>query len=410
MSRKNILIITISIIVIILFIFTFLFFNKDEDGNTSESSEDIFSFDSSGNRVDSGEANQNVFGPQEVGVSGELTTSGSVPSLRKISFKEVSGFGLFDEEGTTTIRYIEREFGNVIEASSKSLKTKRITNTTLPRTIDSLWIDKNNVVLRYLDDNNDIQTFSTEIVVEEDGLEGFAKFEGLFLEENIEEIDILGEKIFILIKNLDGSVGITSSPDLKTQNRVLSTPLKEILASWVDNNTVAVNTKPSSKSLGHLFFLNTSNGFLTTVLSEITGLKSNVSGSGDIIYSASENNGVSLWLFNQKSGESTEVQKATFAEKCVWANTEDLVVYCAVPKKISFTNLPDEWYMGNIFFSDEIWRIDLDTNEMEKIIDLEKVSGERIDVLEIKINSDDDYLAFTNKVDMTLWGITLSEN
>ncbi len=84
--------------------------------------------------------------------------------------------------------------------------------------------------------------------------------------------------------------------------------------------------------------------------------------------------------------------------------SEENTTYCAIPRNLTLRNLPDNWYKGIASFSDDIWRINLETNEAELVMEL----TENIDVVNMKINETGDYLAFLNKKDMTLWGIDLS--
>jgi len=152
--------------------------------------------------------------------------------------------------------------------------------------------------------------------------------------------------------------------------------------------------------------VNPQNGFLEDVLSEIVGLYSIVSQDGKgVLYSSSGSQGMSLWFLDRNSGDIQSIQKSTLADKCAWANSGKVIIYCAVPKNISFRNLPDEWYQGNISFNDEIWKINLETGETELVVDLEKTSGEIIDVLRLSVK--EDYIVLINKLDMTLWGINL---
>jgi hypothetical protein len=68
------------------------------------------------------------------------------------------------------------------------------------------------------------------------------------------------------------------------------------------------------------------------------------------------------------------------------------------------------WYQGLITFSDDIWKLNLTTGESRIVASIEKESnGEIIDVINPVINKDDGYLIFTNKIDLSLWGLQLKE-
>ena len=403
MNRRN-TILSVLLIIILVFILALsvvLFLTRNgfkESGVSGE--EDIFS---------SFEPSDRPFGDQDGDGFGdfqmEIGPKGKLPKLRKITFKDTSGYGIFGGGGTTTIRYIETESGNIFETNSTTLDSTRITNTTILQTINSFWVNKDNVVIQYIDENDEIQIFSAEIVPDEEDVAQPSTLVGSFWEKNIEQIDVFGERIFGILENSAGSIGIISSPDLENQETVLDTPLKEILTSWVNRNTISINTKPSSKSFGYLYLLDTNNKTLDEALSRIIGLNSIVSrDKNKILYSTSVNKSASLRFLDRETGITKEVGIKTFVDKCVWDESEEDTTYCAVPRDLNFRNLPDNWYKGIVSFSDDIWKINLETEEMELVMEL----TENIDVVNLKINETGDYLAFLNKKDMTLWGIDLS--
>jgi len=225
MSRN--LIIAIILIAVILIVGVgsyFLFFGGGSgQNNTSvDTFGDLFSSDSVGssenvglNEPGSGSGSGDNNFNNQPGESGDF--GGVVTDLRKITAKEVSGYGLFGNGDTTTvIRYVDTESGNVFEIDLKSSNTKRVTNTTILQTIDSVWPDKNNVVLRYIDENKDIQTFSAEIIsLDDESGESLGELNGSFLDKNIEEID---QRFFkTLLDNIDSSkVAIVISADHST--------------------------------------------------------------------------------------------------------------------------------------------------------------------------------------------------
>ena len=409
MSKRNIIIIALGLIVV-LFLAIFFFFGRGgKQVDTEDIDRDLFTFE----EADSRDLGSSITDTDDIenGLLAELDNISptNIPRLRKISFKETSGFGLFRDNGTTTIRYVDRQTGNIFETNSKISSSKRITNTTILRTINSLWIDKDNVVLRYISEEGDIKTFSANINTAEEIENQVSNLVGSFSDNGIDQIDTFENRLLMLKTNNFGSNLSISDLNFDKETIVYSTPLREILVSFINNKVIAINTKPSALSKGYLFLVNPQNGVLEDVLSTIVGLYSIVSEDGKgILYSSSRSKGISLWFLDRDSGNIQSIQKSTLADKCDWANSEGVIVYCAVPKNISFRNLPDEWYQGNISFNDEIWKINLETGETELIVDLEKTSGEIIDVLRLSVK--EDYIVLINKLDMTLWGIDLSKN
>lgn len=94
-------------------------------------------------------------------------------------------------------------------------------------------------------------------------------------------------------------------------------------------------------------------------------------------------------------------------EKCVW-NSSSTDIYCAVPKSTGSATYPDDWYKGEVSFSDQIWKIDPASGTGSMIIDPTTVSGgESIDGIKLALDAGEKYLFFVNKKDSYLWELSL---
>lgn len=83
------------------------------------------------------------------------------------------------------------------------------------------------------------------------------------------------------------------------------------------------------------------------------------------------------------------------------------IIYCAVPQDIAFGDYPDAWYQGLISFTDDFWRINTKTGETRLLARLNELSDESIDVTNPVLSTNEDYLIFNNKKDLSLWGLKL---
>ena len=97
----------------------------------------------------------------------------------------------------------------------------------------------------------------------------------------------------------------------------------------------------------------------------------------------------------------------TLPEKCIWSNTDSKIIYCAVPKNFPAGDYPDAWYQGLVNFTDDIWLINTDTMASTLIFDLEKQANKNLDITDLHLDKNDNFLFFTNKTDMTLWSLNL---
>jgi len=335
--------------------------------------------------------------------------------LRKISEDPVSGYSVNTNQvdNKTSIHYILRANGNIYEAYGDTTEQKRLSITTIPKVYESSWLPGGEkLIIRYLKDNTEnIETFSVKINPATTTLNEFeGGIDGVFLPENISALAInsVGDKVFYLTNNLNGSSGFISKPDGLNKSLLFSSPLIEWLVSWPKGNMITMNTKPSAKVPGYLYFLDSQTGSFSKVLGNVLGLTSKTGpGAKQVLYSNSLRNTPRLYLLNIESGESKLLPWSTLPEKCLWSNTDSAVIYCAVPKAFPSGDFPDMWYQGLVNFTDEIWKMDLETESTTLVFDIETETQNKIDVVDLQLDQNDDYLFFTNKTDLTLWSLNL---
>lgn len=337
-----------------------------------------------------------------------------MPTLRQISDKPVAGGIAFNNGSTTVIRYVERGTGHIVETTSDSFESAKISNTTIPKVPQAIWSPAGQtVVMRYLKDGADrISSFSANIIKATTTQDVSKNKKSAFLPSNITQLSMnpAGDKIFYLINASGESAGVISNADGSNKNRILRSAVTEWLVSWPNKETIALATKPSFAAAGYLFFLNSKTGSANKILSGINGLTSLVDGTAkNILYSESFDDSIRLNYYDLKSNLNKTLSFKTLPEKCVWSKTEEFIVYCAVPKTIEEGEYPDGWYQSLISFSDNIWRVDAKTNSSELVFDFRKESGNEFDAIDPFLSGDDEYLFFTNKKDLTFWSLDLKK-
>ena len=343
------------------------------------------------------------------------TTTLSKDKLRQITTAPESGFSIIDDlkNNRTDIRYILRANANIYEAYADSLETKRLSITTIPKVYESLWLpDGQSLILRYLKDNTEnIESFSVKINPATTTLNEFeGGIDGSFLPENIKELAInpLGDKLFYITNSSSGASGYISKPNGLNKKIIFQSPLTEWNISWPKEGTITFNTKPSASIAGYLYFLNSTTGDFSEVLGGINGLTTKTNKTvTEVLYSDSIRSTPRLYLFDIKSSESRLLPWNTLPEKCIWSNTDAKIIYCAIPKAFPAGDYPDAWYQGLVHFTDDIWAINTDTMAATLIFDINKQTRNNLDVTDLQLDKNDNYLFFTNKTDLTLWSLNL---
>lgn len=442
MSKKIRIIIAISIIIIIG-ILGFLFFYKNSGGKTG--------FDLAKDALPFGKGAQNDLGFTQTPTKDEggffsfnkdgietpklfqihkESIAGAYPFIKKITSKtevgdtpnENSEPVVEKKEEVVFIRYMERGLGHIFETNISTMKENRISNITRLKIYESVWgNDGKNVVIRYLDDvNNETirsfliklseNTLTEEIPGEVVDISIEPKEEGLFLPENIKNITTStdSKKVFYIIDTGDSAIGTIYNMESGNSTQILRSALTEWLIQWPNDNIITLTTKPSSNIPGFLYFLDTDTENMTKILGNINGLTTLVSPNGKkVLYSESVGGVITLNVYDIEKQSTEKLPLTTLPEKCIWGVNSITTIYCAIPTTISINSYPDQWYKGLISFSDEVWKINTETYTTEFIISPTDEIREDMDIINLSIDPNSEYLFFSNKKDLSLWGIKL---
>lgn len=443
MSKKAIIILISGTILIAVGILFFVISSKNKNASSEEekvSIRDFLPFGSSSKNDeniggDTEEENEdedeNVFGNDEGGANSnlrEITTSGVAGST--IFLKEIlkDQSVIQDQEVFSTtpnknpskpetelvpaIRYVDQATGHIYEmVIDKDKSPRKISNTTIPKVHEAIWADNGNkVIYRYLSENN-IVSFLGKLrqeVIGGDSTET-QPITGEFLPQNIDQITVSPDtkKVFYLTRFGSGSAGTIFDLGSNKKTSVFSSELREWLPYWTSKSEILLTTKPAAKILGYAFRFNHEKNTLDKALGGLSGLTSIGSSDGKyIIFSKSENNGLELYSYNTSSGKIISLGVSTLAEKCIFSKN-NIDVYCGVPNYINETSYPDYWYQGIESFADSLWKINAETGNTELLSSVGDKLGKDIDMINLGIDGNGEYLIFTNKASGFLYSYKL---
>ena len=309
------------------------------------------------------------------------------------------------------LRYVARANGNIYQSFVDKIEERKFSGTIIPKVYDAYFGNKGeSVVMRYLKGGGEtIETFVGSLPKEYLGgdLAEENEIKGSFLPNNIKDISLSPDasKIFYLFEIGDSMIGTTLNFLDNKKVQIFDSPFTEWLSQWGNEKTILLSTKPSGNAPGYTYSLDLIKKNLLKVLGEINGLTTLLSPDGKfIIYT---DNSLLLSVFYTDSRNSNSLGIRTLPEKCVWNKTSE-AVYCAVPKFINAGLYPDIWYQGEVSFSDQFWKIDIQTGNATLLLDpLTVPGGEEIDGIKLALDKDEDYLFFVNKKDSFLWKLEL---
>lgn len=339
------------------------------------------------------------------------------PRLRQIYALPVSGAEIFTSASSTFVSFLEKSTGNVYEAQTNTDKVTRISNTTIPKVTEAVFVKKDMVLLRYLKDDSDLietvyGTLSTTTASTTTEARMLAELTSTYLTPNIKELVLSDkkDKLFYLTQTDSGAKGILSNPNGTKGVSLFESPLREWTVQWPKADTISLTTKASAQVPGYMYFLNTTSGKQKRILGGFLGLTTLTNtNASKILYSFNDNTG-KMYLQTYKISSDTSaptLSTPTLTEKCVWGKKNIDTAYCAIPKNLNRGAYPDDWYKGVVSFEDNIWKIDTSTGTTELVLNIFDVSGKDIDAINLSLDANEKFLLFTNKKDFSLWSYAL---
>ncbi len=316
-----------------------------------------------------------------------------------------------DTEFVTAVRYADRASGNIYQSFADKIQEHKFSGTVIPKIYDAYFGNNANAVLmRHLKiDNVTIETFLGTLPKEKlgDDTTTIAEMKGGFLTNNIQDVSVSpdGLKVFYLSPVGDGVIGTIQNLIDGKKNQIFNNAFTEWNSWWPNNNVITLTTKPSFGTLGYMYMIDIAKKSFTKVLGDINGLTTQMSPNGKLVLVGT--NDLSLYVYHVDTKTYDKLGVKTLPEKCTWNKVSD-TVYCAVPSTIETANYPDDWYRGEISFSDQIWKINLQDGSTTLIADPLVISGgEDTDGIQLAVDTNEDYLFFINKKDSFLWELEL---
>ncbi|MFW0871392.1 MAG: hypothetical protein ACKKL4_02980 [Patescibacteria group bacterium] len=382
----------------------------------------LFPFGDSGGEGDQGAGGQ-VVDQGDTDTQDKEQDLGRMPRLRMVSKGPViaatmsqasSHSGIVGPSATSTndagiensIRYVELGTGHIYEASTFNRDITRLSNTTIPRINEAQFVTLDRILMRYTDDLGNYKLFSAELADNASPSASTPKrLQGIFLPDGVRYIDVSPEGKLVWLQNMSNGVRVVTTNALgENQKQIYSSPLSEWRIGWYgSNNEVLLQSTPSYESYGMAYTLDASNGSLRPYGEARKAL--GVLPTPDrkrALVSLKADGQTRLFLWRQESNEYVDLTPRTFVEKCVYASVRD-EFYCASPISPIARAEPDLWYQGVSSYRDDIWVIDGQTGASELALSPSGLSDDPIDIIDLAISPDEQFLYFRDKDTRSLW-------
>jgi len=364
----------------------------------------------------------------------KIPTAGAfIQSLSKVELfdinKKLKNSEKLDTQKTySEIRYISSRNNHVYQTYDFTKKENRISNITIPKVFDVHFFNKDNFIIRYINDFGSIKTYSvtlsdkTEEEIKEEKKENkdsfnknLKKFQGVFFPDDIQQLYVnkRSQKVFyttFLNTNYveDGKIhGITSTKGAEEKKEIFTSDLKEWNFNFNNPQNIFLSNKVSSNTVSIPFSLNTKTAKLTKIIPAEMALNGipNYDFS-KIVFSQRDALGKpELILFNTRTKEKKKLVISTFVEKCVWSKN-NVDIYCGVPTGGISKSQPDDWYKGKNYFRDDIYKINTNDFSIEITFD-SLIEEKRFDIVDLKIDDRERYLYWKDKITDFIWSYRL---
>lgn len=334
----------------------------------------------------------------------------SVKNLNQLTNKMVGGatYNNYNISTSSDVMFVEKTTGYVYAVNTDATELKRLTNTLIPKISNVWWGKKNNkpnLIIKYTDKNEAVRWFNSTI---EEIDSGEGQLIGSDLSLDIFSLAVSPNKDNIVyLKKVNQNV-IAEVLNLSSgkKTNIFNSNFKDWNINWDSSSSIELNSKPSGGVAGILMSLNPNTNQPKTLLEGVNGLTTLVSPQGNKILVSS---GGATSIYNQAQKSSELLNINTFPEKCTWSN-DNLHVFCGVPNQLPTSLYPDNWYSGEVSFSDSIIKINTETGTTTLLINpTAENNNTQIDMINPFLVQNESALIFTNKQDLTLWALDLTK-
>ena len=224
------------------------------------------------------------------------------------------------------------------------------------------------------------------------------------LDSSISSFDFSPDGKSIVYIKPNGSQNSIYTQNIATtkKNLTLVATLNEqdLSVSWPSANIIVIMPKPSYQFYGQAWYFNLKNNTLNSLgsgqgLDYVFSKKANYG----LQFISSDRSKVSVSIINDSGKKLADLPFYSLAEKCSFAQDAE-TAYCGIPVRYGTDSpvLPDDYLKQAVFTNDAIYKIDLSSSILTKVVDSETVS---IDAIDLRAASST--LLFVNRLDGMLY-------
>ena len=204
--------------------------------------------------------------------------------------------------------------------------------------------------------------------------------------------------LFYLLRTGGKTKGYLQSFESNIGNEIFNSSFNEWMPQFVNKNLITLTTYASAVADGYMYGINPETKTFSKLLGPYQALTTLTSPDGTkVLVEFTENERLTTKIINLNTGTAKTLPFVTLPEKCSWYSSDQL--FCGIPKGFTTATYPDDWYKGNVGFSDVLWSYTVSTGRSVQIA----TPKESLDVFRMESYPDVGYLFFMNKNNYELW-------
>lgn len=360
-----------------------------------------------GNSV--GSTYQNIVSSATSFLGGGKSKSKTLGRLAELSTTPTAGAGFVTVGTSTSVRFVERSTGYILDADVVDGSLTRLTNTLTPR-IYQAFVGERHIIMQALEDNGGIST--TVATVSATSSNGSAFVMTKRLPDGIRTVALSPEEEEIAYVGAgEGGEVVGTRRDIASgkEKQIFSSLISGWHIEWLPSDRIILQQAPSTEATGYVYEVK-KDETLQPLVRGGPGLTLRAHPTLRAFLFGYVQSGLTLFARATDEATTLTLPLRTVPEKCVWrpssakasegAAGESLVAFCAVPQSLPALPFLDGWYRGEIHTADAWWRVDVSANTAEIVYSPGDIS---LDVEKPLIDKDGNYITFLNRLDKSLW-------
>lgn len=325
----------------------------------------------------------------------ENETDDSLAALRQLSLRRTIGYRPFEATASSSalVYMAEAGTGHIYSIDPATGFEERISNVTIPTAAKAVFSqNKAFAVVDSVDNNGNLTIISLPT--------GSSTLESYTIAADVLSFTLIGNKTLLYAEQNNSSVSAYSyDVEKKIRTALFTLPFREANIVWGTDAaaTHLVYPKPSSQLEGYIYQVK--KGSLSRLPISGYGLSA-ISDGEDVLFSRRAGDVYQTSLYSTASNNTSQFAETTFPEKCAARSN---YILCGVSIQSYSTASPDNWYSGEVTYSDSLWLFDKRSGLSSFLIDLESESGRQLDVINLQTLDISSSAFFVNKIDQSLW-------